>query len=94
METVCWQLNTARAVVDADPLCQKIVVRTNWAMEKTVAAHLSRIQGHLDTGRKLLRSLRTDELTAYDIPNVVPDLTVTQSQPPLDTDKLRFYLVL
>jgi hypothetical protein len=61
-------------------------VRDNWAMEKTIAAHLSRIQGHLATGRRVLRSLRSDELKAYHIPDVVPDRTVTQSPPPLDTD--------
>jgi hypothetical protein len=65
-------------------------VRTNWAMETTVAAHLSRIQGHLDTGRRVLRSLRSDELQAYDIPDVVPDRTVTQTPSPLDADK--FYI--
>jgi hypothetical protein len=48
---------------------------------------------HSDTklprqGRDVLRSLHEDELTTYDIPDVVPNRTaITHSQPPLDTDK-------
>ena len=57
-------------------------------MEKSFEAHLTRIQGHLATGRDVLRSLHGDNLTTYDMPDVVPDRTVvTQSHPPLDTDK-------
>jgi len=59
-------------------------------MEKTVETHLSRIQRHLATGRNILRSPRTDELMAYDIPDVVLDRNFTQTPTLRDTEK--FYL--
>lgn len=60
-------------------------------MEKTVEDHLARIQGHLATGRNVLRSLHEDNLTTYDIPDVVSDRTfVSQSHPPEDTDMYVF----
>jgi hypothetical protein len=55
-------------------------------MENTLEAHLSRIQDHLAIGRNVLRSLRTNDLRAYDVPDVIPDRTVTQFRPPEDTD--------
>jgi hypothetical protein len=56
-------------------------------MEKTIEAHLSRIKNHLATGRDVLRSLRADELTTYDVPDVTSDRTVLHLPPPRDTDK-------
>jgi hypothetical protein len=66
---------------------QHTVVRTNWAMEKTIEAHLSRIKDHLATGRDVLRSLQESELTTYSIPDVTSDRTVLHLHPPRDTDK-------
>jgi len=61
--------------------------RINWVMEQSIQAHLSRIQNNLAKGRTLLRSLKADDLTTYNIPDITPDLTVTQSQPPQNGDK-------
>ena len=67
-------------------LFRNTVVRLNWVMENTIESHLVRIKGHLATGREVLRSLRKDELIPYDVPDVTPDLTITESAPPQDAD--------
>lgn len=56
-------------------------------MEHTVEAHLSRIQSNFAKGRSLLRSLRADSLTTYNIPDITPDRAVIQSPPPQNNDK-------
>jgi hypothetical protein len=64
-----------------------VVIRVGLVMEPTLEQHVARIQRRLADGRRLLRSLREDQFSVYDIPDVVPDLTFTNSSPPLDTDR-------
>jgi hypothetical protein len=66
------------------------LIRTNWVMDKSIEGHLARIQQHLATGRNVLRSLKEGELRTYDIPDVTPDRSVLELEPPRDDDK--FYL--
>lgn len=56
-------------------------------MEKTIEAHLSRIQAQFAKGRGILRSLHENDLTTYDIPDVSPDRNFTGTEPPRDDDK-------
>jgi hypothetical protein len=68
-------------------LCPRAVIRIGWVMEKSVEAHLSRIQNHLAKGRDILRSLLESNLTTYELPDVVSDTTILRLRPPEDTDR-------
>lgn len=56
-------------------------------MEKTLEDHLARIKSKLAIGRATLRSIYGSEVTTYDVPDALPDHSVTWTQPPQESDK-------
>jgi hypothetical protein len=64
------------------------VIRVGWVMEPTLEAHLRRVKERLQRGRSVLEHL--DNVLAYDLEGVQPNLEQVMLPPPLPGD--RFYV--
>ncbi|KAH0838292.1 hypothetical protein J3R83DRAFT_6569 [Lanmaoa asiatica] len=60
-------------------------VSVGWAWGNSHEGHLERVKQHLDEGRKLLQSEHRH--TAYSIPDITPDTSIPQREPPAQDDK-------
>lgn len=61
------------------------VVTAGWAWGNSHEGHLERVKEHLDAGQKLLQSEHRH--TTYSVPDITPDTSVPQREPPAQGDK-------